>query len=102
MVNTFLLMVDKDRKGPRPGWKGDEVEDAPAGTAEEAAERAEGNRPVRADAEAKRAHQPEPAEDEPADGRRRTPSGEAPDEKTAEAAESHQEAGAPRSPHGKL
>jgi hypothetical protein len=42
---------DKDQPGR---WRGDEVEDQPGGEAERAADRAEGNAPVRADAESKR------------------------------------------------
>jgi hypothetical protein len=45
------------------GWKGEEVERRPGDEAERAAERAEGNEPVRADAEARRLNHPTAAEE---------------------------------------
>jgi hypothetical protein len=40
-----------DRQKPQTPWKGDEVEDAPDGAAEDAADRAAGRERVRADAD---------------------------------------------------
>ena len=90
-------------KARPPRWKGDEVEDAPSGEAEDAADRAEGNSPVRADAESQRLHE-DRLDDEPEDDTRRVPSTDEPDEKIAEAAEEHRarEADGRRPPHGKL
>ncbi|HEX3904445.1 MAG TPA: hypothetical protein VH853_16525 [Polyangia bacterium] len=52
------------KSGKKPGkdqpsrWEGDAVEDKPGDEAERAAERAEGNAPVRADVESYRSHHP--------------------------------------------
>jgi hypothetical protein len=90
---------DEDERSP--GWTGDEVQDAPPGEAEQAADRAEGNRPVRTDTEHERPD--EPLESEPEDEVRRAPSGASPDEKIAEAAEEHREREATgRPPRGKI
>jgi hypothetical protein len=90
-----------EQKGSRP-WSGEEVADAPGDEAERAAERAEGNSPVRADAEARRIRH-EPIEAEPEDTVRRQPSGEPPDDKIAEAAEAHRERDQDeRPPRGKI
>lgn len=45
-MGTFRRMPTKSRKNPPERWKGDEVEDAPEGTAERAANRVEGNTPI--------------------------------------------------------
>jgi hypothetical protein len=91
-----------NEKHQKPGrWVGEEVEDTAPGEAEDAADRAEGNAPERA-RDASRSG-PEPLEVEPADQRRRRPSGEPADEKIAEAAEAHRaEERGRRDPRGKL
>ena len=91
-------MENEDRKS-QP-WTGEEVEDAPPGQAERAAERAEGNAPVPAG----RADRDHDLSEEPEDDRRRAPSGLTADEKEAEAAEDHREREreGDRPPHGKL
>jgi hypothetical protein len=99
-VRTLMSMGD--RRHDKPGrWTGEEVEDAAPGKAERAAERAEGNAPISAETAAL----DEALEEQPVDEQRRTPSGETPEEKTAEAAEEHREAEQDhvrRPPHGKL
>ena len=95
------MVGDKEARQER--WHGDAVEEAHPGEAERAADRAEGNRPVHADDEAKRQAEG-PLEDEPEDRTRHAASGETPEEKIEEAAEEHQEreAAGDRPPHGKL
>ena len=61
-VDSFGGMATKggkktDRAQP-PRWRGDAVEDHPGDEAERAAERAEGNAPIRADVESERLHHP--------------------------------------------
>ena len=70
-------------------WKGEAVEARPGDEAERAADRVEGNEPVRADAEAQRLHHP----DVELDHRRRRAvrAGDDPDDQTAEAAEEHRD-----------
>lgn len=92
---------DKDQ--PRR-WKGDEVEDRPGDEAERAADRAEGNQPVRADAEDKRVHNPR-SEQQAEDPRRRPgPRTGDPDADIADAAEEHRAraAAGERPPRGKF
>ena len=91
-------MAKKSRE-PRP-WNGQEVEDAPPGEAERAADRAEGNVPV----PARRADRGHVLPEEPQDERRRVPSGLTSDEKQGNAAKEHveREREGDRPPHGKL
>jgi hypothetical protein len=72
------------RKPAPKQWKGDEVEDAPAGAAEQAAERAEGNTPISVADAVERASDDEDIE-------LPTPARDAlsPEEKIAEVAEEH-------------
>ena len=90
------------KRHKKPGrWAGEEVEHAPPGEAERAAERAEGNATVLAEVAAR----DETLEEEAVDERRRAPSGETPEDKIAEAAEEHREAEQDhlrRPPHGDL
>jgi hypothetical protein len=81
-------------------WHGDEVSSTPSEDAEAAAERAEGNAPV----EAEHLRDPDATADGAPDSKIRAPSGEAPDEKIAEAAEEHREDldSRGRSPRGSL
>jgi hypothetical protein len=97
-----------DETGPRV-WKGDAVEERPGAEAELAADRAEGNSPIPAEAEQERLRAPT-AEQQPERMSRRTPRGrgpgekEDPEEKIEETAEEHQarrETGE-RPPRGKL
>jgi hypothetical protein len=81
-------MANKRARHQPPHWKGDEVEPRPGATAEDAADRAEGNQRVRADAEAERLHHAERAEiPEP----RAAPSDADPEDDIREAAEEHRE-----------
>ena len=50
--------MDNNTKDERPRWHGEEVEDAAGDEAEQSASRAEGNAPVRADAEVARRQSP--------------------------------------------
>ncbi len=86
-----------------PGhWKGEAVQERPAGEAERAAERAEGNEPVRADAENERLRHGD-LRVEPKDGHRPPPREGDPEEDVSEAAEAHQARDAEeRPPRGKL
>jgi len=95
------MTAKHDDKKPSK-WKGEEVEDAVPGEAERAAERAEGNAPAAAETVQRRRH--EPIEVEPEDEKRRRPSGETPEEKIAEASETHRGEQGPshRPPRGKL
>jgi len=96
-------MAKKRRGGVQPGqWKGDAVEARPGDAAEEAARRAEGNEPVRADAESARLHHGD-VRTEPAQSHRRPPHGDDPADEIAEAAEAHRARDAEeRPPRGKL
>jgi hypothetical protein len=83
-------------------WKGEAVEAQPGDQAERAADRVEGNEPVRADAEAHRLHHPDVELEQ---RRRRTArAGDDPDDQTAEAAEEHRDRQAAQGypPRGKL
>lgn len=100
-------MIDMAKKTdadqPERRWHGDEVEDEAGDQAERAAERAEGNEPVRADAESRRLHEPS-LEEEPEAEVRRPPRGGDPEDDTAAAAEEHaaRRAAGERSPRGKI
>jgi hypothetical protein len=96
-------MTKKADEGQRVRWKGDEVEDQPADQAEQAAARAEGNQPVRADAESRRAESPD-SEGQPQDQKRRPPRDGDPEQDIADAADEHQARRNPaeRPPRGKL
>jgi hypothetical protein len=73
------------RKPPPRQWKGDEVEDAPDSTAEQGAERAEGNTPISVADAAKRASDDEDVGELPRPARDAL----SPEEKIAEVAEEH-------------
>jgi len=95
--------MDTKAKNEGPRWHGDEVEDAPGDEAERAANRAEGNAPVRTDAEAARSEQP-PRDDDADDDRRQAAAPGDPDGDIADAADAHRarrDAGE-RPPRGKL
>ena len=95
------MTTQHDKHEPR--WLGDEVEDQPGDDAEQAADRAEGNHPVRAKDEAERDRTPA-MEAQPARERRRAPVTADEDGGIADAAEDHQarrDAGG-RPPRGKL
>jgi hypothetical protein len=87
-------------------WRGDEVQDQPGDAAERAADRAEGNAPVRADEQSKR--QRELSDSEPADPETLPTALDGDDtsaqDKIAEAAEEHRERhpASERPPRGKL
>jgi hypothetical protein len=84
-----------------PRWRGDAVEDKPGDEAERAAERAEGNAPIRADLESERLHHP--AIDEQPRVPKRAEAGDTEVEDIAAAAEEHAARTAgERSPRGKL
>jgi hypothetical protein len=84
---AFRMAKKRDRQ--RPDWKGEEVARQPGDQAEKAAERAEGNERVRADAEAARLHHPEDAEIKETP---RPPSPDAdPEEEIREVAEEHRD-----------
>jgi len=89
-------------KKEKPRWKGEEVEARPGDEAERAADRVEGNEPVRADAEARRLHEPDMEPDD--DERRAAPAAGDPEDETAEAAEEHRDRQASQGypPRGKL
>ncbi len=101
MVDSFLAMTKRDKdpqpqpKTPPERWRGDAVEGRPGDEAERAAQRAEGNTPVPANAEPKR--QPERVQ------RRAQPTSD-PEEEIAEIAEEHKERrdAGERPPRGKL
>jgi hypothetical protein len=103
LVITIERMAKKRRGGGQPAqWKGDAVEARPSEKAEEAARRAEGNEPVRADAESARLHHGD-VRTEPSEPHRRPPHGDDPEEETAEAAEAHRARDAEEQPpRGKL
>jgi hypothetical protein len=100
-------MATTNKEGrERHDWKGQGVEPRSGDEAERAADRAEGNEPIRADAEAARQRQPEAAEQEagPAATRAQDTDAEDAEEKIADIAEEHRdqqdERGYP--PRGKL
>jgi len=81
-------MARKGKEAPQPAkWKGDEVQDAPDGEAENAAERAEGNTAITVADAADRASEDEAVGALPKPGRDAL----SPDEKTDEVAEEHRE-----------
>jgi hypothetical protein len=89
------------KKVDHPRWKGDEVEPRPGDEAERAADRVEGNEPVRAEAEAERLrHGDVDLESTQRSARGRDDS----DDQTAEAAEEHRDHQAAEGypPRGKL
>jgi hypothetical protein len=79
-------MARKGKEQPAK-WKGDEVEDAPDGVAEDAAERAEGNTPITVADAAERSNEDEAVGALPKPGRDAL----SPDEKIDEVAEEHRE-----------
>jgi hypothetical protein len=101
--------MDDKTKDEQPRWHGDEVEDAPGDEAEQAASRAEGNAPVRADAEVARSQPPSVDNDEnddadDDDGRRQAATADDPEGAITDAADEHRtrrDAGE-RPPRGKL
>jgi len=103
LVTTIDGMAKKHRPGGVPGqWKGEAVQERPGGEAERAAERAEGNGPVRAEAEDERLREGG-LRGEPEDGHRPTSDQGDPEEDLNEAAEAHQARdAAERPPRGKL
>jgi hypothetical protein len=95
-------MATNKRKEAAQRWKGDEVEPRPGSEAERAADRVEGNEPVRVDAEARRLHE---HSDRELNHRRRRAAAEGdPEDETAEAAEEHRDRQAAQGypPRGKL
>ena len=86
-MGTFARMATKRSKHQPERWKGDEVEDAPEGAAESAADRAEGNTPLTVEDALER------AEEDEAIGAPARPDRDAlsPEEKIAEVAEEHAE-----------
>ena len=91
---------DKDQPGR---WKGDEVEDRRGAEAERAADRAEGNSPVRAEDEDRRLSSPDTI-GQPAEPRQLHRDGPTDDEEIEDVAEEHRarrDAGE-RPPRGKL
>jgi len=90
------------KTGPRV-WKGDAVEERPGAEAELAADRAEGNSPIPAEAEQERLRAPT-AEQQPERTSRRAPHAEDPEEEIEETAEEHQARrdSGERPPRGKL
>jgi hypothetical protein len=98
-------MATKNRK---PGeqerrWKGGEVEAQAGDTAERAADRVEGNEPVRADAEARRLRERPDVDADEGESRNAAPRAD-PDDETADAAEEHRDRQATQGypPRGKL
>jgi hypothetical protein len=91
LVITIDRMTKKNKRpvGAPAGWKGDAVEKRAGSEAERGAERAEGNGPVRADAESDRLRHPDPGS-ESSHGHRGQPREELPEEDTTEASEAHQ------------
>jgi hypothetical protein len=82
--------MTKKRDQQPARWKGDEVEHKAGDAAEEAATRAEGNGPVRADEEARRLHAPG-GDDHPEPERRRARGSEDPEDEISDVAEEHRE-----------
>jgi hypothetical protein len=96
-------MTKKRKENDQGRWRGAAVEAQPGDQAERAAERVEGNEPVRADAEAERLHHQ--SDLEAADGQgRAAPAGTNPDDETEDAAEEHRDRQAAEGypPRGKL
>jgi len=93
-------MATKRSKAQPRKWKGDEVQDAPDGEAERAAERVEGHTPLSVADAADRAHDDDDVGPPPRPARGAL----SPEEKIAEVAEEHQirEAAEGRGPRGKL
>jgi hypothetical protein len=95
-------MAKKHHRHQAGSWKGEAVQERRSDDAEQGADRAEGNSPVRADAESERLHAPN-IEEQPRErhhGESRTGDPEA---DTAEVAAEHQARTAgERSPRGKL
>jgi hypothetical protein len=100
LVITIDRMTKKNRRpagaaadgaagGAPGGWKGDAVAERPGGDAEQGADRAEGNEPVRADAESERFRHPADGP-EPSQGHRRPARAEVPEEDITEVSEAHQ------------
>ncbi len=91
-------MNKKDR------WRGDAVEARPGGEAERAAERAEGNTPVPADAEREKTQEPPDPDQHPLRAQPAPGDAEDPDEEIEEIAGEHKDARNPseRPPRGKL
>jgi hypothetical protein len=102
-MTTFSRVTTANDEDATARWRGEEVEDQPGDAAERAADRAEGNAPIRADEESKR--QRELSEGEPADPVA-LPEGDqsSAQDKIAEAAEEHRERhpAHERPPRGKL
>jgi hypothetical protein len=91
LVITIDHMTKKKKKRPVEAagpWKGDAVEKGGGNEAERGAERAEGNGPVRADAESERLRHPDFGA-EPSHGNPRPSREELPEEDTSEVAEAH-------------
>jgi len=110
MVDTFIVMTKTDKhaqpqpKTPPARWRGDAVEERPGGEAERAAERAEGNTPVSANAERKKVQEPPDPHQQP-QRVQRTPQDTAdPEQEIAEIADEHQQRrdAGERPPRGKL
>jgi hypothetical protein len=103
-VITIDGMAKKHRSGGTPGhWKGEAVEERPGADAERAADRAEGNEPIRADAEDERLRHGD-LQAQPRSGRQ-PPASEAASEEDeiAEIAEEHQARDAEEQPpRGKI
>ena len=97
MLPDFDLVITIDRmtkKKKRPvdapgHWKGDAVEKGAGNEAERGAARAEGNGPIRADAQSDRLRHPDLGS-EPSHGDRGLPREELPEEDATEASEAHQ------------
>jgi hypothetical protein len=95
-------MAKKKRsQDEQPKWKGQAVEAQPGDDAERAADRVEGNEPVRADAEARRLNDHGDVEPQQ---RRSAPGTADPEGETADAAEEHRDRQAAEGypPRGKL
>jgi hypothetical protein len=90
-----------NRKDQPPRWQGGAVEDKPGGEAERAAERAEGNAPVRADAENRRLHHPS-IDEQPQVPQRTDAGGREEDIEAASEEHAARRDAGERSPRGKL
>jgi hypothetical protein len=82
-------------------WRGDAVEDKPGDEAERAAERAEGNAPIRADVESERLHHPS-IDEQPHVPKRREAGDTEEDIQAASEEHAARLASGERSPRGKL
>ena len=102
-VITIDGMAKKHRAGGVAGhWKGDAVEKRPGGDAERAADRAEGNEPIRADAEDERLRHDD-LQTQPKSGHHQPPSDATEEDEIARIAEEHQARDAEEQPpRGKL